>query len=190
MSANFPTSLPNISNPSAGNFLNSPAHATQHGTANDEIAALAAKVGVDSSAVTTSHDYKLSGVTGTGKAVSTLGDQTITGTKTFEATVQTIVTNTDAATVTFDLSTGNIQQVTLGGNRTLALSNATTGQCFVIRLVQDGTGSRTVTWFSTIKWPGATAPTLTTTINRVDLFGFICTGSGTYDGTIIGQNLG
>lgn len=186
----FPTSIPSLSNPTGNDYLNSPAHATQHSNANNEIVAIATKVGADSSAVTTSHDYKLSGVTGSAVAVSTEGAQTVTGTKTFEATAQTIVTNSDGATVTFDLSTGNIQQVTLGGNRTLALSNPTTGQCFVLRLVQDGTGSRTVTWFSTIKWPGATAPTLTTTASRVDLFGFITTGSGTYDGTIIGQNLG
>lgn len=77
----------------------------------------------------------------------------------------------------------------MGGNRTLALSNASTGQCFVIRLTQDGTGSRTVTWFSTIKWPSGVAPTLTTTASKIDVFGFICTGSGTYDGFIVGQNL-
>jgi len=95
----------------------------------------------------------------------------------------------DAATVTFDLSLTSVQSVTLGGNRTLALSNPTTDQFFVVRLVQDGTGSRTVTWFSTIKWPQNAVPTLTTTASKTDVFGFHCTGSGTYDGFIIGQNL-
>jgi len=119
-------------------------------------------VGVDSSAVTTSHDYKLT---------------------------PRMITDTDGATVTFDLSTRGIHSVTLGGNRTLALSNETVGQAFVIRLVQDGTGSRTVTFFSTIKWPDATTPTLTTTASKTDVFGFICTSAGNYDGYIIGQNL-
>lgn len=98
-------------------------------------------------------------------------------------------TATDGATVTFDLSAGAIQGVTLGGNRTLALSNATVGQAFIINLTQDGTGSRTVTWFSTIRWVDGVAPTLTTTASKRDTFGFICTGSGTYDGYIVGQNI-
>lgn len=100
----------------------------------------------------------------------------------------TLTSNTDAATITFDLST-SLHTVTLGGNRILALSNETVGQTFVIRLVQDGTGSRTVTWFSTIKWAGDSAPTLTTTASKTDVFGFICTSAGNYDGFVIGQNL-
>lgn len=100
----------------------------------------------------------------------------------------TITTDSDGATVTFDLST-SLHQVTLGGNRTLALSNESVGQTFVIRLIQDGTGSRTVTWFSTIKWAGGVTPTLTTTASKVDVFGFIVTSTGNYDGFVIGQNL-
>lgn len=124
-----------------------------------------------------------------GTALTLSGAQTVTGKKTFGATVQTITTATDGATVTFDLSLGNVHTVTLGGNRTLALSNASTGQVFVLRLVQDATGSRTVTWFSTIKWAYGATPTLTATASKTDVFAFICTGSGTYDGFILGQNL-
>lgn len=101
-------------------------------------------------------------------------------------------TETDGATITFDLSDktkGKVRSVTLGGNRTLAVSNGTVGQTFIIRLIQDGTGSRTVTWFSTIKWPDGTAPTLTTTANKIDVFGFLITSAGNYDGYILGQNL-
>lgn len=100
-----------------------------------------------------------------------------------------IESNTDGATVTFDLDTSNTHTVTLGGNRTLALSNADAGQKFIIRLVQDGIGSRTVTWFSTIKWPGGVTPTLTATGDKTDVFGFICTSAGNYDGFVLGYNL-
>ena len=100
-----------------------------------------------------------------------------------------IETNTDGTTVTFDLDVANTHSVTLGGNRTLALSNSDAGQKFIIRLTQDGTGSRTVTWFSTIKWAGGVAPTLTTTANKTDVFGFICTSAGNYDGFVVGYNL-
>mgnify|MGYP001305753994 CR=1 FL=1 len=100
-----------------------------------------------------------------------------------------IKTNTDGTTITFDMDESNLHTVVLGGSRTLALSNTDAGQRFIIRLEQDGTGSRTVTWFSTIKWAGGSAPTLTTTASKTDVFGFICTSAGNYDGFVIGQNL-
>lgn len=92
----------------------------------------------------------------------------------------------DGATITFDLSAGNKQRVTLGGNRVLALSNVQTGHVFIIRLQQDGTGNRTVNWFSTIKWAGGSAPTLSTTAGYADVFGFIQTAADTYDGFVVG----
>jgi len=101
-------------------------------------------------------------------------------------------TETDGVTVTFDLSNktkGTIRTVTLEGNRTLAISNESTDQVFVIKLKQDGTGSRTVTWFSTIKWPGNVVPTLTTTAGKIDVFGFIVTSADNYEGFIVGQNV-
>lgn len=52
-----------------------------------------------------------------------------------------------------------------------------------------GTGSRTVTWFNTIKWTDGTTPTLSTGANKIDSFGFICKSAGNYQGYIIGQNL-
>jgi hypothetical protein len=83
------------------------------------------------------------------------------------------VTLTDAATVAVDLSLGNHYQVTLGGNRTLgAPTNVVAGQSGVIRVVQDGTGSRTLAYNSIYKFPGGTAPTLTTAANSVDLLAF------------------
>ncbi|MBI5732626.1 hypothetical protein HY967_01560 [Candidatus Jorgensenbacteria bacterium] len=100
-----------------------------------------------------------------------------------------LTADTDGATITFDLSTSNIHTVTLGGNRTLAISNSHVGQCFMLRLLQDGTGSRTVTWFTTIKWAGGTAPTLTTTASKADMLGFIVTSAGNYDGFVVGANI-
>ena len=96
---------------------------------------------------------------------------------------------TDGSTVTFDLDTANTHTVTLAGNRELAISNEDAGQKFIINLVQDGSGSKTVTWFSTIKWAGGSAPTLTTTANKADSFGFLCTGTDAYYGFVIGQNI-
>ena len=83
------------------------------------------------------------------------------------------VTLTDAATIATDLSLGNQFQVTLGGNRTLgAPTNVVAGQSGVIRVVQDGSGGRTLAYNSVFKFPGGTAPTLTTTANAVDLLAY------------------
>ena len=59
MATNFPTSLDSLSNPVSGDTLNAPSHSLQHANSNDAIEALEAKVGVNSSAVTTSLDYKV-----------------------------------------------------------------------------------------------------------------------------------
>lgn len=95
-----------------------------------------------------------------------------------------------AATATLDLTTGGIHAITMpAGNITIAISNEAVGQCFMIEITQDGVGSRTVTWFTTIKWAGGSAPTLTTTASKRDIFGFRVAGTDTYDGFIVGTNI-
>ena len=106
--------------------------------------------------------------------------------------VRTPVASTPAggATDTLDVEDKQNFQITMpAGNITIAISNEEAGKAFTIGITQDGTGSRTVTWFSTIKWAGGEAPTLTTTASKRDSFGFICTGTDAYDGFIIGQNI-
>jgi len=106
MAINFPTSLDSLSNPSPTDSLNdgSVPHATQHSDTNDAVEALEAKVGANSSGVTTSHDYKLSAVTGSQKAVSTGGAQTVAGLKTFSDGIETdtIAEDSAGAGVTID----------------------------------------------------------------------------------------
>jgi len=68
--------------------------------------------------------------------------------------------------------------VTLGGNRTLAApTNNTTGQFISILVIQDGTGSRTLTWNAVFEFKDDTAPTLTTTASKGDVFVFRYNGS-------------
>lgn len=59
MATDFPASLDAFTNPAASDPQNAPSHSAQHANANDAIEALEAKVGADSSAVVTSHDYKI-----------------------------------------------------------------------------------------------------------------------------------
>jgi len=61
MASNFPSSLDSFTNPSSSDAMDSVSvpHATQHSDLNDAVEALQAKVGADSSAVSSSHDYKI-----------------------------------------------------------------------------------------------------------------------------------
>jgi len=95
------------------------------------------------------------------------------------------------ATATFDLSTASTFTHTLAANSTttLAVSNVTAGQKFIIRVEQNSAGTGLVNFFSTIRWAGGTAPTLTATTGQIDTFGFLTTTSGNYEGFIIGQNI-
>jgi microcystin-dependent protein len=63
MAVTFPTTLDSLTNPLSTDTLNSPSHSDQHSDTNNAIEALEAKVGADSSAVTSSHDYKLAHLT-------------------------------------------------------------------------------------------------------------------------------
>jgi len=62
MATSFPSGLDSFTNPTAVDTLDSPPHDTQHADANDAIEALQAKVGVDGSAVTTSHEYRINSI--------------------------------------------------------------------------------------------------------------------------------
>jgi hypothetical protein len=87
-------------------------------------------------------------------------------------------TLTDGTTITWDASVAQVAKVTLGGNRTLsAPTNGATGQFISLLVIQDGTGSRTLTWNSAYEFASDTAPTLTTTASLGDLFTFRYNGT-------------
>ena len=80
-----------------------------------------------------------------------------------------IDTLTSASTVTPDFAASCNFTLTLGHNVTLANpSNLTAGQSGSIFLIQDGTGSRTITFGSNYDFAGGTAPTLSTAASSVD----------------------
>ena len=88
-----------------------------------------------------------------------------------------VATLTDGATITPDFGANQNFTVTLGGNRTLANpSNVTSdkvGQTGSIFVVQDGTGSRTLSFGSNWDFIGGTAPTMSTTASAVDRIDYI-----------------
>jgi len=91
------------------------------------------------------------------------------------------VTLTDAATVATDASLGNHFRVTLAGNRTLGNpTNPTDGQRCVWELIQDATGSRTLTLGSAFALGSdITAVTLTTTASKRDFLSAVYNSTAT-----------
>ena len=75
----YPTSLDNLLRPDASQNMDTAGYSGPEiiDAISDGIEALEAKVGVNGSSVTSSHDYKLSGVTGIDKAVSLTGTETL-----------------------------------------------------------------------------------------------------------------
>jgi len=103
------------------------------------------------------------------------------------AAVNPEATLTDGATVSWNGLTSPVAKVTLGGNRTLAAaSGVITGQFLSILFIQDGTGSRTITFNAAYEHTGDVAPVLTTTAAKGDLFVYRYNGSKFLE---VGRNL-
>lgn len=120
----------------------------------------------------------------------TLTNKTIeAGTFTNGYTEETVTANTGTA-YTIDLTNGTVQILTLTDNCVYTFPTVAAGKSFLLIQKQDGTGSRTVTWPSVtnpVKWPGGTAPTLTSTASKADVFAFTSDGTN-WIGRTIAQN--
>jgi hypothetical protein len=81
---------------------------------------------------------------------------------------------------------GDTFYILLGGNEVFTISNSLTGQTIRLMVQQDGTGTRTITWFAGISWDnGNTPPTISTVGNRLDVFEFYRFASGNIHGRAI-----
>lgn len=86
------------------------------------------------------------------------------------------------AITNWDLTKKNKLRYTLGANVTLTFTNPQGPSSFIIKVIQDATGGRTIAWPATVKWPAGSPPTLTVAANAVDLIGFYFDGTN-YHGT-------
>jgi len=132
---------------------------------------------VNGGALGTPSSGVISACTSTNMALTTptLTNPTITA---YLETAPAIVNS--STTQTISLASGTVLSYTLTGNCTFTMPTATSGTSFIVRLIQDATGSRTAT-FTSVKWPGGTAPTITTTASTgVDIISFVCIASVWY----------
>ena len=104
---------------------------------------------------------------------------------------ETSVAANSSTAYTVDLENGNVFEVTLTGNCTFTFSHPpASGKAgsFTLILKQDGTGSRTVTWPASVKWPGGEAPTISSDASAVDVLVFLTRDAGTtWYGMVAGQ---
>lgn len=86
-----------------------------------------------------------------------------------------------STTETIDLANGTVHRIVLDANCTLTFTGSAAGAAysFTLVVVQDGTGSRTITWPASVDWANATAPTLSTGANKVDVLTFMTIDGGT-----------
>jgi hypothetical protein len=166
---------------------------------------ITANLSGNASTVTT--NANLTGVITSSGNTTSIASQTGTGSKFVVDTSPTILTPTltglketktapsiSSGTLALDCSVGNVFAVSLNANiTTLSFTNVpSTGTAFGLTLAftVDGT-ARTVTWGGSVKWPSATAPTLTSSPSgKVDIFVLTTWDGGTtWYAMIGGQNL-
>jgi hypothetical protein len=121
--------------------------------------------------------------TGTGAVV--LGTAPSVTNPTVTNYVETAYSANSSTAITLDLANGTVQNITLTGSPTITMPTAALGKSFILYL-RTGSGSYSVTW-STVKWSGGTAPTVTSTGSRMDIYSFFADNSNWY-GVTVAQN--
>ena len=93
-----------------------------------------------------------------------------------------------SGTITLNMATANNVSMTLTGSATLANpTNLTAGQSGVIVVTQDGTGGKTLAFGNNWKFPGGTAPTLTTAANAVDVIAYYVESASRITARVVGD---
>lgn len=93
---------------------------------------------------------------------------------------------TTGGAISADYNNGNCQKFTLNANSTLSMANfpgaGAYASSMTIKFVQDGTGSRTITWPGSFKFPTGISTALSTAANAVDIVTIYTDDDGiTYD---------
>lgn len=166
----------------------------------------------DDSGLSTNRTYKLPDQSGTimttGGSITAsyvnnlVQDVTITGSATITATTRltdieerelTVVIGGSPTSLSLDLSQANVFEVTWNNNvNSFAITNPpVTNYAGSFTLVTTGNGSPYVwNWGSAVTWSGGSAPSVTTTNGKKDIYGFITTNQGTnWYGFIGAQNV-
>lgn len=165
-----------------------------------------ANFGINNTAVTSGSQLTVTGVvdiTGQLKIATTTAwlnsSITAVGTTTVQGQINSLTASTSAAsTQTINWSSGNTQSIMLTSATTQIVMNATSsnpvdGGKYVLKICQDGSGSRAINWSNPIglRWTSGTT-TITSTANKCTFIGFIYTaqnGNNIYSGIASSTNV-
>jgi hypothetical protein len=88
---------------------------------------------------------------------------------------------TVGSTSTLALTNGTVLTATLTASTpcTFTMPTATAGKSFILKLTQASSGMTTAT-FTSVKFPGGAAPTITATASAVDILSFVSDGTNWY----------
>jgi hypothetical protein len=122
----------------------------------------------------------------TGTLATLAGSETFTNKTLTNPTVTNYVETLQAvgtvgSTSTLVLTTGTVLTATLTASTpcTFTMPTATAGKSFILKLTQASSGMTTAT-FTSVKFPGGTAPTITATASAVDILSFVSDGTNWY----------
>ena len=131
---------------------------------------------LSNSSVTLGNTALTLGSTVTSVGNATVANVTVTN---YIETLQAV--GTVGSTSTLSLTTGTVLTATLTASTpcTFTMPTATAGKSFILKLIQASSGMTTAT-FTSVKWPGGTAPTITATASAVDILSFVSDGTNWY----------
>jgi len=140
---------------------------------------------IKSSNITADRDWTLPNASGTVAlttdiTVSLTGSEVLTNKTLTNPTINNytegvVAIGNSGTTKTISLTSGTFQTVTLTGSCTFTMPTATAGKSFILKVLT-GAGGYTAT-FTGVKFPDNTAPVVTATAGRYDIFSFIADGT-------------
>jgi hypothetical protein len=95
-------------------------------------------------------------------------------------------------TLAIDFDDGDQQKITLTGNCTLSFTNIRAGASYILYIVQDGTGGRSITFPSSVRQSGGVnlgTPSLTTTANRLSIVSLTAYSATILFGNVVGTGI-
>jgi hypothetical protein len=120
--------------------------------------------------------------TSTGSGANVLGTSPTINNPTVTNYVESVVAiGTVTSSSTIALTSGTVQTATLTASTpcTFTMPTAVAGKSFILILTQASSGMTTAT-FTSVKFPGGTAPTITATASAVDILSFVSNGTNWY----------
>ena len=133
---------------------------------------------------TTNVTFPTTGTLATLAGSETFTNKTLTNPTVNNYTEGVVAIGTVTSSNTLSLTSGTVQTVTLTASTacTFTMPTATAGKSFILIVTQASGGSGTAV-FTSVKFPGGTAPTITATASAIDILTFVANGTswfGTY----------